>query len=138
VAITSTPLHSPKLFEPPETTAAATAITSKASTSSTRSTTTVALASPTPILTRGAIAPMRSSSPSLKGDTELSAKPIAVTAVASPRPACGADARRITCQRQPRTRMKARKATSASTIHPGDARSIAAPTSLGCTLRNNP
>jgi len=105
----STPLHSPRLFElPPEMAAAATAITSSASTSSTRSTTTVAPASPTPILTRGAMAPIRSSSPSLKGDTELRAKPIAVTAVASPRPAWGADARRITCQRQPRSKINAR------------------------------
>src|SRR6184192_2066996 len=49
-AISTTPLQSPKLCDPaPEIAAAPTAITSNASTSSTRSTTTVALASPTPI-----------------------------------------------------------------------------------------
>ena len=83
-AITTTPLQSPTLFEPPPATAAAArAITSKARTSSTRSSTTVAVASPTPIRARGAMAPMRKSSPSLNGETALSANPMAVTAVAS-------------------------------------------------------
>src|ERR1700730_16313867 len=90
-AATTTPLQRPKLFEPAsESAAAAIAITSNASTSRTRSTMTVAPASPMPILARGAIAPIRNSSPSLNGQTAVSANPMAVTAVASPRVAARA------------------------------------------------
>ena len=138
-AITTTPLQSPKLCDPtPEKAAAPIAITSSASTSSTRSTTTVALASPTPMPARGAMAPIRNSSPSLNGETAFKAKPMPVTDVASPRRALGADARRITSHRQPRTTMKARKAASAIRTQPRFAPRIAVATSAGWTVRNTP
>ena len=131
-AITTTPLQSPKLCDPaPEMAAAPSAMTSSAITSSTRSTTTVALASPTPMPARGAMVPIRNSSPSLNGETAFRANPMPVTAIASPSPARGAEARRITNQRQPRTTMKPRYATSASRIQPTLAPRMALPTSAG-------
>jgi len=53
------------------------------------------------------MAAIRTSSPSLKGETELTAKPTAVTAVVSASRTPRADASRISCQRQARTRMNA-------------------------------
>ena len=84
------------------------------------------------------MAPIRNSSPSLKGETAFTAKPMPVTAIASPSRALGAEARRITSQRQPRTTMKARKAASATRIQPGLAPRMARPTSAGCTVRMTP
>src|SRR5207253_2132153 len=87
---------------------------------------------------REAIAPMRKSSPSLNGETALSANPMAVTAVASPSVAAGAEAVRMTCQRQPRITRKARYPARPMAIHPGLAPLIAATTSSGWTVRSSP
>jgi len=74
----------------------------------------------------------------LKGDTELTANPIAVTAVASPSRALGVDASSMICQRQLRIAIKPSEESIPSRIQPQDAPRIAEPTSEGWTDRSNP
>src|SRR6266513_1805179 len=122
LASAASPPHTRAPFDDwPETSAAPTARTRSARTSRIRSRTTVALASPTPILSRCAIAPIRRSSPSLNGDTELTAKPTAVTAAASLRRVSGTDAARMICQRQLRRAMNPTDESMPSAIQPGGA-----------------
>jgi len=87
---------------------------------------------------RGAIRAMRRISPNLNGDTELSAKPTAVTAVASATLVAGAEAARINCQRQPRIRMKPTDEAIPANTSQGEARPTAAATWSGWTVRRSP